>query len=308
MSQTTAMAGARGLSRLGRLLRSNVEGYLFISPWLVGFFFLELGPLVGALALSFVDWRFVGTPRFVAFANYRHMLADELFFKSLYNTAYYTFLAVGLHLVAALIAAVLVNQKVSGINLYRVAFYLPSVVPSVGMAYLWMWIYNPEFGLLNAVLRPFGLRQRWLYDAQTAKLAYIFMSLWGVGGAMVVFLAGLQGIPDVLYEAANIDGAGLWHRFRHVTIPMLSPVIFFNLVMGIISSFQIFTAGYLMTNGRPENSTLFYVLYLYRSAFEDLEFSYGAALAWVLFLIIVFFTFLQFRLSGRWVYYEDERV
>ncbi|MDE0077451.1 MAG: sugar ABC transporter permease [Caldilineaceae bacterium] len=287
-------------------LRKNFGGYLFIMPWLVGFFLFEAGPLLGAVGLSFVDWKFVGPPNWVGLENYQEMFGNELFYTSLYNTFYYTFIAVALQLTVALAAAMVINQRVWGINFYRVAFFIPSIVPAVGLAYLWMWIYNPEFGLLNAVFDAISLpRQRWIYLPQYAKLAYIFMSLWGVGGTMVIFLAGLQGIPEVLFEAASIDGAAWWARFRFVTIPMLTPVIFFNLVLGIIGSFQIFTAGFLMTNGSPQHSTLFYVLYLYRSAFEDLQFGYASALAWVLFLIVVFFTLIQFRLSGRWVYYEN---
>ena len=291
--------------RIRSFLGRHFGGYLFILPWLIGFFLFEAGPLLGALGLSFVDWKFVGSPKWVGLNNYQEMFTNELFYKSLYNTFYYTFIAVALQLVVALIAALIVNQPIRGIHFYRVAFFIPSIVPAVGLAYLWLWIYNPEFGLLNAVLEFVNLpRQRWLYLPQYARLAYIFMSLWNVGGIMVIFLAGLQGIPQELYDAAGIDGAGWWARFRFVTIPMLSPVIFFNLVLGIIGAFQIFTAGFLMTNGSPQNSTLFYVLYLYRMAFEDLRFGYASALAWFLFLIVVFFTLIQFRLSGRWVYYE----
>jgi len=290
-----------------RALRRDIAGYLAISPWLIGFLAFQVFPLLLAIYLCFVDWTYTGAPAWVGLGNFREMFSAELFYKSLGNTAYYTFIAVGLQVGTALIAALAVNQKIHAVNFYRFAFYLPSIVPSVGVAYLWMWIYNPEFGLLNAVLRSVGLPgQRWLYEPSMAKMAYIFMSLWGIGGGMVIFLAGLQGIPDLLYEAAEIDGAGRWSKFWNVTIPMLSPIIFFNLVMNVIGSFQIFTAAYLMTAGSPQNSTLFYVLYLYRSAFEDIRFGYASALAWALFLIILGFTLLQFKLSGRWVYYESE--
>jgi len=290
-----------------RALRRDIAGYLAISPWLIGFLAFQVFPLLLAIYLCFVDWTYTGAPAWVGLGNFREMFSAELFYKSLGNTAYYTFIAVGLQVGTALIAALAVNQKIHAVNFYRFAFYLPSIVPSVGVAYLWMWIYNPEFGLLNAVLRSVGLPgQRWLYEPSMAKMAYIFMSLWGIGGGMVIFLAGLQGIPDLLYEAAEIDGAGRWSKFWNVTIPMLSPIIFFNLVMNVIGSFQIFTAAYLMTAGSPQNSTLFYVLYLYRSAFEDIRFGYASALAWALFLIILGFTVLQFKLSGRWVYYESE--
>lgn len=307
MTVTASAAVAQVGRRTPSHWRRNLTGYLFIAPWLIGFFWFEAGPLLLSLGLSTLVWKFSNTPTWVGLGNFQAMFQNELFYKSLYNTTYYTLIAVGAQTGMALIAALAVNQKIWAVNFYRFAFYLPSVIPAVGIGYLWMWIYNPEFGLLNAILRGVGLPgQRWLYDPALAKMAYIFMSLWGVGGAMVIFLAGLQGVPEILYEAASIDGAERWAKFVQITIPMLSPVIFFSIVMSIIGSFQVFTAAYLMTAGRPQNSTLFYVLYLYRSAFEDLKFGYGSALAWALFVIIVSLTVLQFRLSGRWVYYESE--
>lgn len=304
---STAATSVPPLRRGRAALRRNVEGYLFILPWLLGFIIFLAGPMAASVGLAFVKWSFVGVPEWVGLGNFLYMFQQDLFYKSLYNTAYYTFIAVPFHLVVALLAAILVNQKVRWINFYRTAFYLPSIVPSVAVSYLWLWIFNPQFGLLNAAFELVGIpSQQWLFDPAYAKLAYIFMSLWTIGGAMIIYLAGLQNIPDSLYEAASVDGANAWTRLVHVTVPMLTPVIFFNLVMGIIGSFQIFTAVYLMTAGSPENSTLFYVLYLYRKGFEDLDFGYASALAWFLFLIIVLFTMLQFRLAQWWVYYEAE--
>ena len=199
------------------------------------------------------------------------------------------------------------NVNVRGIALFRTIYYLPSIVPVVANALLFAWIFNSEFGLLNAVLRFFGLpKVLWLQDPATAMPALIIMTLWGIGGAMVIYLAGLQGMPQHLYEAAEIDGANYWHRFRHVTIPMMSPVIFFNLVLGLIGALQTFTQAYIITNGGPQNSTLFYALYLYRQAFTDFKMGYAAALAWVLFAIVLVLSMLVFRTLGRQVYYEDE--
>jgi len=198
------------------------------------------------------------------------------------------------------------NSKVRGIALFRTIYYLPSIVPAVANAMLWLFIFHSEFGLLNALLRGIGLKKiLWLQDTTWALPALILMSLWGLGGSMVIYLAGLQGIPESLYEAADIDGAGRWAKLRHVTLPLMSPVLFFNLIIGIIGSFQVFTAGYLMTKGGPKNSTLFYVLYTYNTAIRYMDMGYASLLAWVLFLIMLGLTLLVFRYVGRMVYYEE---
>jgi multiple sugar transport system permease protein len=202
--------------------------------------------------------------------------------------------------------ALLMNTKVRGIAIFRTVYYLPSIVPAVASAVLWAWILNTEFGLLNVLLRYFGLPKiRWLQDPEWALTALIMMSLWGLGSTMIIYLAGLQGIPEVFYEAAKIDGAGRWAQLRHVTIPLISPVIFFNMIIGIIGSFQVFTAGFLLTDGGPQNATLFYVLYLYRNGFQYLNMGYAAALAWVLFLIIMALTLIVFKSTAGMVHYED---
>jgi multiple sugar transport system permease protein len=209
-------------------------------------------------------------------------------------------------LIVSFLLALLMNTKVRGITLFRTVYYLPSIVPAVASAVLWAWIFNTDFGLANVVLRAVGLPKiQWLQDPDWALPALILMSLWGLGASMVIYLAGLQGIPDVFYEAAEIDGAGRWSQLWNITIPLMSPVIFFNLIIGIIGTFQVFTAGFLITDGGPQNSTLFYVLYLYRNGFEYLRMGYAAALAWVLFFIIMALTLFVFKFAGGMVHYED---
>ncbi len=282
-----------------------VEGYLFMAPWLIGFFIWTLGPMLFAAWLAFTSWELLTPIRWVGTANFAHLLGDDLFVKSLYNTAYFTFIAVPLQLVAALLVALALNLKRRGVYVYRAAIYIPTITPYVVSVILWVWIFNPDFGLVNALFRLVGLPpQLWLLDPQLVKPVFIFWSLWAIGNQMVIFLAGLQGVPESLLEAAMIDGATAWHRLRQITLPMISPVIFFNLVIGIIGSFQVFTTAYLATNGGPNNASLFYVLYLYQNAFQFLRMGYASALAWILFAIILVFTLLQFRMADRWVYYE----
>ena len=227
------------------------------------------------------------------------------FTRTLGNTAYYVLFHVpGVNLLA-LGCALLLNQKLRGIALYRTLFYMPSVTSGVATAVLWIWLFNGQYGVLNSFLRVFGVSgPNWLFDIKWSMNALIIMSLWGMGNAMLIYLAGLQNVPQHLYEAAMVDGAGAWQRFVNVTLPLLTPTIFYNLVIGVIASFQVFTAAFVMTAGGPADSTLFYVLYLYRVAFENLRMGYAAALAWILFVIIIAFTILQFVLARRWVYYE----
>jgi multiple sugar transport system permease protein len=241
----------------------------------------------------------------VALRNFQTMLSDDRMWISLTNTAYYTFLGVPLHLAIALVLALALNVDLRGKSIYRTIYYLPSVTPAVASAVVWTQMFHLEYGIINNFLLNFGIAPiRWLWDPAIAKPALILMGCWGVGPAMVIFLAGLQGIPAELYEAAEIDGAGQMRRFRHVTLPMLSPVIFFNLVMGVIGSFQIFTAAFIMTGGGPQNATLFAVLYIYRNAFQYFRMGYAALMAWVLCIIILIFTFIQFKVGKTWVYYE----
>ena len=288
------------------LQRRTVTGYLFISPFILGFFFFFLIPALTAIWLTFTDWNLIRPPRYVGLDNILQLGRDTLFWQSLKVTTIFTLASVPVGLVVSFLLALLMNTRVRGISLFRTIYYLPSIVPAVASAVLWAWIFNTDFGLANVVLTALGLPKiQWLQDPSWALPALIIMSLWGLGATMVIYLAGLQGIPAVFYEAAEIDGAGRWAQLRHITIPLMSPVIFFNLIIGIIGTFQVFTAGFLITDGGPQNSTLFYVLYLYRNGFEFLKMGYSAALAWVLFFIIMALTLFVFKYVGGMVHYED---
>ena len=316
MSKTLEVSGLQSPqihSRFGRFLhwfktprgRRTVTGYLFVSPFILGVLFWVLYPALMAAWLSFQDWNLITPAKYVGLKNFQTMFNDKLFWQALKVTSIFTFLSVPLSMILSFLMALLINTKVRGIALFRTIYYLPSIVPAVANAVLWAWILNTDFGLLNAVLHYFGAPKiAWLQETKFALPALILMSLWGVGQAMIIFLAGLQGIDEVYYEAAKIDGAGWWAQMVHITIPMMSSVIFFNLILGVIGSFQVFTAGYLITNGGPQNATLFFVLYLYRVAFQFLKMGYAAALSWVLFFIIVIFTVIIFRTVGRRVYYQ----
>jgi multiple sugar transport system permease protein len=302
-------AAARWLDQFGPKTLAGkraIVGYIFISPFILGFLLWFLIPAVIAIWLTFTDWNLIRAPRFVGVDNITKLFNDSLFWQSLKVTSIYTLVSVPLALFFGFCLALLMNTKVRGIAVFRTVYYLPSIVPAVASAVLWAWILNTEFGLLNVFLRYLGLpKVRWLQDPEWALTALIMMSLWGLGSTMIIYLAGLQGIPEVFYEAAKIDGAGRWAQLRHVTIPLMSPVIFFNLIIGIIGSFQVFTAGFLLTDGGPQNATLFYVLYLYRNGFQYLNMGYAAALAWVLFLIIMALTLIVFKSTAGMVHYED---
>ena len=288
--------------------RQILQGYLFISPVVLGYLIWVAGPMLMAIWLSLTEWNLLQPPKFVGLSNYQLMIQDDLFWKSLSVTLYYTLVSVPLSLIISFAVALLMNVNVRGIAVFRTLFYLPSIVPAVASAVLWVWVFNSEFGLLNFLLRALGLpKVLWLQDPITAMPALIIMSLWSIGGTMVIYLAGLQGIPQHLYEAAEIDGANYWNRFRHVTIPMMSPVIFFNLVIGLITALQTFTQGYLITRGGPQNATLFYGLYIYRSAFQHFKMGYAASLSLVLFLLVLLLSLFVFRHLGRLVYYEESR-
>jgi multiple sugar transport system permease protein len=280
--------------------------YIFIAPWLIGFILFYAGPIVASAGISFTKWPMLRSPTWIGFANYAKILgSDALFRKSLFNTAYYVVFSVPLQIMLALILAILLNQDVRWMPLFRTFFYIPSLITGVSVAVIWSWLLNPQFGLVNHFLALFGIEgPDWLFDTKTAMPAMILMSLWGVGGSMVIYLAGLQGIPEHLYEAVEIDGGGWWAKFRHVMVPMMTPTIFFNLIMGVIGSFQTFAQFYIMTDGGPANATLTYVLYLYRTAFEFFKMGYASGLAWILFLILSAITLVQFWGAKFWVYYE----
>jgi len=295
-----------GRQRSSKLLRKEyLAFYLFASPWLLGLLFFSIGPTIASLVLSFTEYPLIVAPKWIGLANYANMINDELVWQALKVTLLYSLGAVPLGLTAAFLIAILMNQGIHGIRVFRTIYYLPAIISGVPVALVWMWVLNPDFGLLNSALRAIGIQgPAWLFSRQWVIPAFILMSLWSVGAPMVIFLAGLQGIPQHLYEAAEIDGASTLEKFFNVTIPMMSPVILFNLVLGVIGSFQIFTPAYIMTNGGPANASLFYGLYLYNNAFHWLKMGYASALAWLMFIIILILTLLIFRLTGRFVYYE----
>jgi multiple sugar transport system permease protein len=288
--------------------RDNLAALFFLSPWLIHFVFLIAFAMIFSFVISLTKTDLLTGFTWMGLKNYGQLFRDPLFTKSLQVTAYYTFLVVPLGIVVALSIALLLNQKVKGLGFWRLVYYLPSVVSGVAVAILWGWVLNPRFGLLNAGLMRLGIQNppKWMYSEQWAVPGFIIMGLWGAGGGMLLYLAGLQGIPTALYEAAEIDGASSWQRFWQITIPMLTPTIYFNLLMNIIGSFQVFTQVYIMTNGGPNNATLTMVLYLYRLGFINLRFGYASALAWILFAIILIFTMGVVRSSAAWVYYEGE--
>lgn len=280
-------------------------GYLFIGPWLLGFLVFTLGPFLSSIWLSFNRWDIVTPPVWVGAANYRALMTnDDLFWKSLLITIKYATAAVPLGVVAGVLLALLLNCNVRGISVYRTVLFLPSIVPAVASSVVFVWILNPQIGLVNALLKRLGvIGPAWLADTKWAFWSLVFMSLWGVGGSMVIYLAGLKDIPTYLYEAAIVDGAGPFTRMRRITLPMLTPVIFFNLVMGVIGAFQYFTQAFIMTNGGPEESTTFYALYLFNRAWRYMDMGYASAMAWILFFIVVVITTLLFKSQRKWVHY-----
>ena len=298
--------------RLTQRQREEIMAYVLISPWIFGFLAFTLGPMVTSLGLSFFKTDMF-TAEFAGIENYTRLFSTDvtrsLFWKSLYNTIYYVFFGIPLTMSVGFFIAFLLNQNIYSQSFYRMIYYLPAVIPGIAVSLLWLWLFQPEFGLINWFLSLIGIQGlRWLFDTRTAKLALVIMSVWGAGGNMLIFLAGLQGIPTHLYEAATIDGASVWQRFIHITLPMISPTLFFVLVTDIIWSFQVFTNVYVMTEGQggPAHSTLMYVLYLYQLAFRQYRMGFASALAWVFFIIIMILTALVFKSSSAWVYYETE--
>jgi multiple sugar transport system permease protein len=286
--------------------REALTFYLCVSPWLLGFVIFVLGPMVVSLGLSFTRWDILSQARFVGLRNYQKMLTrDPLFWQSLKVTAIYTVAYVPIELTGGLALALIMNQKLKLIGVFRTIYYLPSVLPGVAFVVLWMWMLHPDVGLINTVLSYVGIQgPRWLVDPDWALAALLLMSTWGLGRSMVIYLASLRGVPKHLYEAAAIDGASPWQSFWRITLPMLTPTIFFNLVLSVISTFQTFTSAYVSTDGGPLDATLFYVLYVFRQGFQFFNMGYASALSWVLFLIILLLTLLIVRSSDRWVHYE----
>lgn len=284
-----------------------LKGFAFISPWILGFLIFTLIPVGLSLYYSFCDYSLLQEPVWVGLDNYRELFADPVFWRSLWNTGYYALFALPGGMLVSVGLALLLNQNIRGQALYRTIIFLPSLVPVVASSMLWLWLFNAKLGLLNGLLLKIGIEgPGWLSDPSWAMPSLILMSMWGVGHAMVIYLAGLQDVPRELYEAADIDGANGWGRLWNVTLPMISPVIFFNLIMGIIGSLQVFATAYIMTGGGPARATYFYTMYLYDNAFNYLRMGYASSMAWIQLLIVLMLTAFAFWSSKKWVHYQGK--
>ena len=305
----TVKAMARSRRRMSAMRRNEaIAGYLFMLPLLLGIVFLTYGQFVYSLIISFTDKSIFAGAKFVGFQNYSKLLTDDFFFwKSIKATILYAFGSViATQLTALAIAILLNNRYLKGKAFFRTVFYIPSIVPAVASCLLWMWMFNPDFGLFNAVLKLLGLpTSKWIYAEGSAVPSLILMSAWACGAPMVIYLSGLANVPPTLLEAVDIDGGGAWTKFIHITLPMISPVLFYNTLMGIIAGFMTFTNSYVMTEGGPNNATLFVNYLIYRDAFQYNEFGYASALAWIVFLVLAVCTLVIFRFFGRKVYYGD---
>ncbi len=300
-----AGAGRRRISKMAR--QENIAGWLMASPFVLGLLLWTLGPMFYSLYLSLTNWDLLTPAKWTGLDNYQKMLTDPLTWTALRVTTTYALGSIPLTMALGLGLALLLNSKVRGLSVWRSIYYLPAVLSGVAVSLLWQFIFSADFGVLNYLLSLIGINgPRWLTSQTWALPALIIMSVWAVGADMVIYLAALQGVPTELYEAAEVDGAGSALRFRHITLPMISPVLFFQLVMGIIFALQTFTQGFIMTGGGPNNATLFYVLHLYRSAFQYFRMGYASALAWLLFVYILILTLLVFRSSAMWVFYSGE--
>lgn len=288
--------------------RETILGWVMVSPFLIGFVFLTAIPMIASFVISFSEWDMLSNPEWIGFDNYKKLFfEDALALHSLNITILFTIVSIPLNILFGLALAMLLNTSIRGLAIFRTIYYLPAILSGVAVALMWRWIFSTEFGLLNALLDIIGIEgPAWLTDRIWVLPSFVIMRLWSVGGGMIIYLAGLQSIPTNLYEAASIDGANWWHKTRFITLPLLSPTIFFQLIVGFIFSMQIFTEAFIMTNGGPADASLFFLLYLYRQAFQYFDMGYASALAWVLFVVILFLTIVMFKTSRFWVYYEAE--
>jgi multiple sugar transport system permease protein len=306
VSERTAI-GASIRRRRWRHVRSHLTGWLLASPWLFGLTVFIVGPMLASIYLGLTRYDIIQPPQFVGIQNFVDILTqDPLTWQSLRFTTLYAFLSVSINLAMGLALAVLLNQRIKWLALWRTLYYMPTLLSGVVVALLWLWMFNGHFGVVNYLLKVlFGIQgPNWLLDESWVLPGFLLLSLWGIGGSMLINLAGLQGVPTTLYEAAEIDGASVLLRFWYITLPMISPVIFFNLILGVIGALQSFTYFFIMTQGGPNNATLSYTLYLYRQAFQFLHMGYASAMAWVLFVYLAVLSLLLFRFSRSWVYYE----
>jgi multiple sugar transport system permease protein len=294
--------------RLTHARREAIEGYVCLAPWALGFVIWIAGPMLYSLYLSLTDSDVLSPPKFVGLKNYeRAFFVDDLFWSSLGRTFYYAMLVVPAGMAGSLLAALLLNQKLRATNVYRTLYFLPHLTPTVAAALLWVWVLQPEFGLVNYLLDLLGIQgPAWFGSKEWAIPALAMIALWnGIGGnRMMIFLAGLQGVPPSLLDAAEIDGAGTWAKFRHVTLPMISPTLLFNLILGVIGALKVFTLAYVATKGGPAYATWFLAYHIYQEAFQYFRMGYGSALAWIFLVIVLVLTLINFGLSRRWVYYR----
>lgn len=305
--RNTILAGWRTMPPRAR--REALEGYLSISPWVVGFLLFTLGPLLASVYYGFTEWSITRPPEWLGLDNYTRMFArDPLFWQALKVTFYFVFLSLPLKLVLGLALSLLLNLKVRGMNFYRTLFYIPAVISGVAVSLMWIWLLQPDTGVINSLLALVGLEgPKWFWDPLWALPSVALMSVWSVGGSAVIYLAGLQNIPPHLYEAAEIDGAGLWQRFWKITLPLLTPTLFFQLIVEMIESFKVFTQAFVITKGGPLKATYFYLFYFYEEAFQNFNMGYASALALILMLIILIATIFLNYTSKHWVYYEAEQ-
>jgi multiple sugar transport system permease protein len=294
---------------MGKLERSDlIWGLIFASPWIIGFLALTGWPIISSLYYAFTQYSVLSAPRWIGLANFHEMFtADDAFRRGLYNSAYFAIFFVPLAIASAISLALLLNQKLRGQTIYRTIYFLPVLVPDVALSILWIWILNPQIGLVNTLLWTiFRINgPGWIADPLWSKPAVILMSLWTIGRSIVIYLAALQDVPQDLYDAANVDGTNWWQRIRHVTLPLISSVIFFTLITGMIGALQMFTVPFIMSagDGRPAQSLMFYAMLLYRNAFVYFKMGYACAMAWILFIIVMAMTLIMFKTSNRWVYY-----
>ncbi|ULG71724.1 carbohydrate ABC transporter permease [Macrococcus brunensis] len=289
--------------------KDNLAGYFFISPWIFGFLVFTLGPILFSLYASFTNYNITSQMDFIGLDNYQRLFQeDELFYTSMMNTLYFVLFSVPLTTIGAILLSLMLNQDVPGMRVFRTIYYLPAVLSGVGVYLLWMQLLDPSTGLVNTVLGFFGIDgPNWLLDPAWTKPSLIFMKLWSVGGSMLLYLASLQGVSKSLYEAADIDGANRFQKFFHITLPMITPIIFFDIITSTIGAFQIFQEAYVMSSdgaGSPGNSLLFYNLYMWLKAFKAFDMGYAMAMSWILFIIVLIITIINLKIAPRWVHYE----
>ncbi|MEZ4708636.1 MAG: sugar ABC transporter permease [Caldilineaceae bacterium] len=317
--QLNSKSTVQDVGFLGRLVGAKTTfqtnralwGYLFALPWIIGLIVFWGGPILASFYFSFTNYEVTGSPHFLGLDNYvRAFSSDDLFWSSLGRTFTFAVVFVPLAIVGALLLAVILNQKLKGTNIYRTVFFVPHLLPAVAIAVVWVFLMEPRLGPINYFLRNIGISNppAWLAERSTALMSVTLINVWAAlgGNTMLIFLAGLQGVPQELYEAADIDGAGPWSKFRNVTLPLLTPTIFFNVVLAVIAALKVFTTAWVATQGGPSYATWFFALHIYNQAFKYSRLGYGSALAWVLAAILIFFTFVQVRYSRRWVHYEGD--